>query len=228
MVFDQPKVTFGQTMSVMFVDGCTSGYQLPTWSTREESTKTSGGESSNFDEDESFGNGDNIDRMSDDDYESEEEEEQQRSKYLLRPVHNDASFRQYQQQQSLHEHLYPTRSFEANTVALRTNRHDEDRMIERLRLEVEGLRQQSADAVSVSVKMSDQLAEAHAEASRTRAALRDLEAKYEEAQKRREEAEKVAEKEAKLRLAAEETLRAMDCRRESGLVCSKCIPSCNS
>ena len=76
-------------------------------------------------------------------------------------------------------------------------------MIERLQREVQDLRQQSADAVSVSVKMSDQLAEAHAEASRVRAALRSMENKYEESERRRKEAEHIADQQQRLRQIAE-------------------------
>jgi len=88
---------------------------------------------------------------------------------------------------------------------------DHRSVIERLQREVQSLRQQSADAVSVSVKMSDQLAEAHAEASRVRAAFRSMENKYEESERRRKEAERIADQQQRLRQIAEASL--LDRRR---------------
>jgi hypothetical protein len=55
--------------------------------------------------------------------------------------------------------------------------------------------------------MSDQLAEAHAEASRVRAALRSLENRYEESEKRRKEAERIADQQQRLRQIAETSLQ---------------------
>jgi len=54
--------------------------------------------------------------------------------------------------------------------------------------------------------MSDQLAEAHMEATRARAALRALETKYEEAEKRRKDVERSAEQQSRLLHAAEASL----------------------
>jgi hypothetical protein len=225
MVFDQPPMAM---MLVPASDGYPPGCQLPTWSTRTASgSKMSEGANSSFDDDEDMtGYSDGIDGMSGDDYESEEDQEQP-SKFLLRPIQNENAHeprsRQYHQPSQLarhHQFLHPTRSSDSNALATRPNYvghanegHDNsDRTIERLRHEVEGLRQQSADAVSVSVKMSDQLAEAHAEASRARAELRALESKYEEAEKRRKDAERMAEQQVRLRYAAEEKLQGLNWR----------------
>ncbi|THH13497.1 hypothetical protein EW146_g6730 [Bondarzewia mesenterica] len=81
-------------------------------------------------------------------------------------------------------------------------------MIDRLKIEMAGLRRQSADAVSVSMRMSDQLAEAQADASRARAALKTAEEMLEDEARKRREAEKLADEEAKARRAAEDMLKA--------------------
>ncbi|EAU92528.2 hypothetical protein CC1G_06539 [Coprinopsis cinerea okayama7 len=50
-----------------------------------------------------------------------------------------------------------------------------DNVVERLQNEIDTLRRQSAEAVSVSLRLSEQLSQAQAEVSRSRAAVRDLE-----------------------------------------------------
>ncbi|PCH34215.1 hypothetical protein WOLCODRAFT_160695 [Wolfiporia cocos MD-104 SS10] len=90
---------------------------------------------------------------------------------------------------------------------------NQESIIERLKLEMTGLRRQSTDAVTASLRMSSQLAEAQAEAARARAALKVTENRLEEEIRRRREAEHVAEDEARLRLAAEEALRAYQLQR---------------
>lgn len=171
-------------------------------------------------------------RVSDGDYaDSEAEDPRDRPPpYLLRPVsrlsnpgHDSRAARnqnapfhnspprpagqQTQQSQPLHHHIRrpSTSSNGTNGYIDYDTRDSSDHrsVIERLQREVQALRQQSADAVSVSVKMSDQLAEAHAEASRVRAALRSMENKYEESERRRKEAEHIADQQQRLRQIAE-------------------------
>ncbi|KIM70306.1 hypothetical protein SCLCIDRAFT_1207624 [Scleroderma citrinum Foug A] len=89
-------------------------------------------------------------------------------------------------------------------------------LIDRLQIENAGLRRQSADAISVSMRISDQLAEAHAEAARVRAALRVAESMLEEESRKRREAERVTQEEVQLRRAAEETVRRLHSRWENG------------
>jgi len=84
-----------------------------------------------------------------------------------------------------------------------------ENIIDHLRIEVEGLRRQSADAISVSVRMSDQLAEAQADASRARAALRAAENMLEDEARKRREAEGLADEESRLRRQAEDALRSL-------------------
>jgi hypothetical protein len=87
--------------------------------------------------------------------------------------------------------------------------HSDRNLVDRLQIEMAGLRRQSADAISVSVKISDRLAEAQAEAARAKAALRTVEAMLEEEVIKRREAEYLADQEAKLRRAAEDTIARM-------------------
>jgi len=227
MVFDQPPMAM---MLVPASDGCPPGCQLPTWSTREGGgSKTSEGANSSFGDDEDMMEySDIVDGASGDDYESEEDQERQ-SKFLLRPIQNgnthESRSRQFLQQshptQQHHQYLHPTKSSDSSALAHRPNyaghegrdNPDTGRTIERLRHEVEGLRQQSADAVSVSVKMSDQLAEAHAENSRVRAELRIMECKFEDAEKRRKDMERMFEQQGRLRHFAEEKLQNLNWRR---------------
>jgi TolA-binding protein len=61
--------------------------------------------------------------------------------------------------------------------------------IERLREEVGTLRRQSAEAVSVSLRLSEQLAQAQREVERARNEIRDLEDALEDEQQRRADAE---------------------------------------
>jgi len=82
-----------------------------------------------------------------------------------------------------------------------------DNIIDRLQIEMAGLRRQSAEAMSASLRVSDQLAEAQAEASRAKAALRMAESMLEDEARKRRDAERAADEEAKMRRAAEEVLR---------------------
>jgi hypothetical protein len=78
-------------------------------------------------------------------------------------------------------------------------------VIDRMQIEMAGLRRQAADAISVSLRISDQLAEAQAEAARAKAALRATESLLEEEGRKRREAERIASEENRLRRVAEET-----------------------
>ncbi|KAJ7897142.1 hypothetical protein B0H14DRAFT_2677058 [Mycena olivaceomarginata] len=86
--------------------------------------------------------------------------------------------------------------------------HSED-IVERLQMEMANLRRQSADAISISMRLSDQLARAQAEVSDTQAALESLESKLREETNKRMQAERTAEDAVRLRRAAEEALKSM-------------------
>ncbi|KAI0778706.1 hypothetical protein BD413DRAFT_466384 [Trametes elegans] len=79
--------------------------------------------------------------------------------------------------------------------------------IERLKMEMAGLRRQSQDAVNASLRLSDQLRASQDEAARAKAALKVAENMREEEARRRIQAEKTAEEEARRRHQAEEALR---------------------
>jgi hypothetical protein len=79
-------------------------------------------------------------------------------------------------------------------------------MVDRMQFEITTLRRQSAEAVSVSLRLSEQLAQAQAEASRTRAALRTAEAMLDEESRKRRDAERLADEEADKRRLAEKLL----------------------
>jgi hypothetical protein len=86
-------------------------------------------------------------------------------------------------------------------------------MIDRMQFEITTLRRQSAEAVSVSLRLSEQLAQAQAEASRTRAALRTAEGMLDEESRKRRDAERLADEEAEKRRSAEKLLDQETCRR---------------
>ncbi|KAF9225552.1 hypothetical protein BS17DRAFT_778758 [Gyrodon lividus] len=79
-------------------------------------------------------------------------------------------------------------------------------LLDRMQIEMAGLRRQSTDAISVSLRISDQLAEAQAESARTKATLRAAESMLEEEGRKRREAERIANEEIRLRRIAEETI----------------------
>lgn len=81
----------------------------------------------------------------------------------------------------------------------------DDGAIDRMQIEMAGLRRQAADAISVSLRISDQLAEAQAEAARAKAALRATEGLLEDEGRKRREAERIASEESRMRRVAEET-----------------------
>lgn len=82
-----------------------------------------------------------------------------------------------------------------------------DSTIERLKMEMAGLRRQSQDAVNASLRLSDQLNASQEEAKRAKAALKVAENMLEEETRRRLQAETTADEEARRRRAAEEALR---------------------
>lgn len=84
-----------------------------------------------------------------------------------------------------------------------------DATVHRLKMEVEGLKRQSSEALSASMRMSDQLVDAQAEATKAKAALRAAESRLEDEKRRRIEAEMAVDEETRRRMEAEETIRAL-------------------
>ncbi|KAF7971531.1 hypothetical protein HWV62_20938 [Athelia sp. TMB] len=85
----------------------------------------------------------------------------------------------------------------------------ENPSLEALHSEITGLRRQASEAVSVSLRLSDQLADAQAETSRCKSSLRTAEGMLEDESRRRKEAERIADEEGRLRRAAEDALRLL-------------------
>ncbi|KAJ7631250.1 hypothetical protein FB45DRAFT_917966 [Roridomyces roridus] len=85
---------------------------------------------------------------------------------------------------------------------------DTDDIVERLQMEMAGLRRQSAEAHSTSLHLTDQLARSRAETSNAQAALAALEIKLRDETNKRRQAERAAEEAIQLRLAAEEALNS--------------------
>lgn len=79
-------------------------------------------------------------------------------------------------------------------------------IIERLDIEISTLRRQASDAVQVSMRLTDQLAQAQAEASRARSASKRLEAILEEESRKRRDAEAALFEEKRKRHEAEQKL----------------------
>jgi hypothetical protein len=137
-----------------------------------------------------------IHEMSEDEYESEED--------MIVPPHQSsfAGLGAFGLNEAPSRLLSPSTSRAVIT-------HSDENLVDRLQIEMAGLRRQSADAMSISVKISDQLAEAQAEAARAKTALRTVEAMLEEEVVKRREAEYLADREANLRRAAEDTIARM-------------------
>ncbi|PFH52232.1 hypothetical protein AMATHDRAFT_57152 [Amanita thiersii Skay4041] len=145
-----------------------------------------------FEEDGEGGHG------SDDDYESEDD--------VMHPSHRRESLStlsHYSGRTPQPVTLPPFSSLDDNPV----------NVIDRMQFEITTLRRQSAEAVSVSLRLSEQLAQAQAEASRTRAALRTAENMLEEESRKRRDAERMADDEAEKRRSAEKLVDQEAARR---------------
>ena len=140
--------------------------------------------------------------MSEDDYESEED--------MVVPPHHQSSLAGLD---AFRLNEAPS-CFPSTSTSRALITQSDDNLVDRLQIEMAGLRRQSADAISVSLKISDQLAEAQAEAARAKTALRTVEGMLEEEVRKRREAEHLADHEAKLRRAAEDAITRMRSQRE--------------
>lgn len=79
-------------------------------------------------------------------------------------------------------------------------------LLEQMRQEIATLRRTSAEAVSTSIRLSEQLANANLEVSRSREAVRDLEDMLQDEAAKRKELEKLRALEMDRRRAAEDAL----------------------
>lgn len=81
--------------------------------------------------------------------------------------------------------------------------------MKQMREEIATLRRTSAEAVSTSIRLSEQLANANLEVSRSREAVRDLEDMLQTEITKRTEAERLRDIEAERRRAAEQALNGI-------------------
>lgn len=87
-----------------------------------------------------------------------------------------------------------------------------DNIVEHMRQEIANLRRTSAEAVSTSIRLSEQLANAHFEVARYRETVRELEDMLQDEAMKRRDAERQREVEAERRRAAEQALGTMAIR----------------
>jgi septal ring factor EnvC (AmiA/AmiB activator) len=85
-------------------------------------------------------------------------------------------------------------------------------VIEHMRQEIATLRRTSAEAVSTSIRLTEQLANANLEVSRSREAVRDLEDMLQDEANKRKDAERMKELEMERRRAAEHALGTLTLR----------------
>ena len=90
-----------------------------------------------------------------------------------------------------------------------------DAKLDKMQREIDVLKRQQADAMQASMRMSDQLAEAQAEASRSKASLRVVESRLEDERRRRVEAEMAADEESRIRRSVEDKLRSFQIQGQS-------------
>ncbi|KAG6845359.1 hypothetical protein H0H87_010468 [Tephrocybe sp. NHM501043] len=97
----------------------------------------------------------------------------------------------------------PSQSTQSFSLPPFSTLRNSDSIIDSLHAELATLRRQSADAVSLSLRLSEQLVQAQTETSRTRAALQTVEELLEQESQRRRELERALDNEKKRRSAEE-------------------------
>jgi hypothetical protein len=109
---------------------------------------------------------------------------------------------QQQQQQHHHHHHMPPA---------------QDPLVKQMELEIDNLRRQSADQEHLSLRLSNQLTRAETDAARAKQALKMAESRLEDETRRRIEAERAADEEARARRVAEDQLRTLQMQLRAGL-----------
>ncbi len=145
--------------------------------------------------------------MSDDDYDSEE-----RSPYHYNPPMSASSSNtagSFHQAQG--PPRQPARSGSNGTSYPSPYGHSptQDPAIERLKQEIEGLKRQTTDQEHLTLRLSNQLTRAEAEIIRAKHSLKMAESRLEDEIRRRVEAERAADEEAKMRRSAEDNFRML-------------------
>ncbi|KAF8078977.1 hypothetical protein FPV67DRAFT_1571989 [Lyophyllum atratum] len=110
---------------------------------------------------------------------------------------------------------HSSRPFSLPPISSFRNEASTDNLLDSMQAEIASLRRQSAEAVSLSLRLSEQLVHAQTESSRTRATLRTIEGILEGESKRRREAERAVDNEEKRRRKAEEALNEFLSRSSS-------------
>ena len=147
-------------------------------------------------------------QVSEDDYESEEELAIHYDHRMNLPsTSTSSSYTHVSRAQP--PQLPPARSMLYGAFSGYSTPEHPDATVHRLKMELEGLKRQSSEALSASRRMSDQLVEAQTEASKVKAALRAAESRLEDEKRRRIEAEMAVDEETRRRMDAEETIRAL-------------------
>jgi len=141
---------------------------------------------------------DNGPTVSDDEHESEEE--------MIPQTHS----RQPSGQSSTS--FGPSRSASLQLPPFSTLEQTREDALKQMREEIATLRRTSAEAVSTSIRLSEQLANANLEVSRSREAVRDLEDMLQSEATKRSEAERLKDMEVERRRAAEQALNGMTTR----------------
>ncbi|KAF7303160.1 U3 small nucleolar RNA-associated protein [Mycena kentingensis (nom. inval.)] len=103
--------------------------------------------------------------------------------------------------------LVPAPPLPASPQTVSPSHGSTDDIVDRLQMEMANLRRQSAEAISMSMRLSDQLAHAETEMARARSALESTQQRLREETERRRLAERNADHALQLRRVAEEALR---------------------
>ncbi len=88
----------------------------------------------------------------------------------------------------------------------------QDSLVKQLQQEIDSLRRQSADQEHLTLRLSNQLTRAETDAARSKQALKMAESRLEDETRRRVEAERAADEEARARRVAEDQLRTLQLR----------------
>jgi phage-related minor tail protein len=83
----------------------------------------------------------------------------------------------------------------------------EDPLVARLKQEIDSLKRHSSDQEALTIRLSNSLTRAETDAARAKQALKMAESRLEDEARRRVEAERALDEEAKLRRHVEEQLR---------------------
>lgn len=176
------------------------------------------------DEDMGWGEGGPI-VMTDDDYDSEEPPHAYKYQPAINSSTNSSTANNYTGSNHphpppiQHNHIPPRHASGTGLHGVFSSPYhppppqtQDNSIIDRLRQEVEALKRQSADQEHLTLRLSNQLTRAETEAARAKQALKMAESRLEDEARRRIEAERAADEEARMRRQAEDGLRVLQMR----------------